>query len=84
MNRCWYCGLEVAQEKLQARAVRTGFSRRYFPQFEYEEVYLCRDCQDRYRKKDKRARILAIIGLFMIFALISLGLAIVIGSIYFS
>lgn len=70
MQNCWYCHQEFEEEALAEVLVRRGMSKRFFPQFEYEKVHLCQYCQKIYQKKEKRDRLLASIGLVMIFAIL--------------
>lgn len=74
MVRCWYCGNEVAKEDVTVCKVRTGLSRKQFPNFEFEDAQLCADCLLKYKKKEKIHKYFACFLLIVIFAFIGLGL----------
>lgn len=82
MEKCWYCGMEKEEQDLEIRTVRTGISRRYFPQFSYEDVMLCSRCQEKHVKKEKTARIGAYAGLVIIFALMFWGFYMIFATLY--
>lgn len=73
MKNCWDCGEEMAEQKLHAYTVETGYDPQKSPPLSYKEVQLCIECLDKQKKKEKFKKTASGIVLFIVIFCIILG-----------
>jgi len=72
-QRCHKCAKQVKDRDVTLYPIRGGYKREHFPLFHFEKMPLCPDCLERQKKIDVFEKILAVIGLAIVFYFMAIG-----------
>ncbi len=78
--RCHKCGKLVKAEDVIHHPIRGGYKREHFPLFHFEKTPLCPECLARQKKIDVFEKVLAVIGLAIVFYFMAIGFIILFSS----
>ncbi len=78
--RCHKCGKLVSGKDVVHHPIRGGYKREHFPLFHFDKMPLCRDCLERQKKIDIFEKVLAVIGLAIVFYFMAIGFIILFSS----
>lgn len=79
-HRCHKCGKLVNSKEIVHHPIRGGYRREHFPLFHFEKTPLCPNCLERQKKIDIFEKVLAVIGLAIVFYFMAIGFIILFSS----
>ena len=69
MEICGSCGYEIELHQAKFHLVRMGYCPTMFPFLKYHKIPLCTVCHKKQQRVDKWEKVLALIGLSLVFYL---------------
>ncbi len=79
-HRCHKCAKTLDDKDVVYHPIRGGYKREHFPLFHFDKMPFCSDCLERQKKIDIFEKVLAVIGLGIVFYFMAIGFIILFSS----